>query len=92
MQVLQEAARVAKEIIIVDYTTPMPSHTEGLVYRYMEVVAGLSRFKGFLSYSRHGGVDALVGDAALVVKSEATMVRGCIRIVRAAKDDRTVGA
>jgi SAM-dependent methyltransferase len=88
VQVLKEAARVAREIIIVDYAVPLPTHMQGLVFLYLEVVAGLSHLKGFLNYSQHKGLDALVEDAALVIKSDTTAVRECIRIVEAARDER----
>jgi len=83
LRVLNEAARVAREIIIVDYAVPLPTHTLGLVFRYLEVIAGLNHLKGFLDYTRHMGLDSLVEDAGLVVKSDRAAMSQCIRIVRA---------
>jgi len=82
---------VAREIIIVDYAVPLPTHAQGLMFRYLEVVAGLNHLKGFLSYSRHGGLDALVEDAALMVQSDTTAVSHCIRIVTAVRVESKEG-
>ena len=83
LRVLKEAARVAREIIIVDYAVPLPTHGQALVSRYLEVVAGLNHLKGFLDYTRHMGLDSLVEDAGLMVKSDRAAMSQCIRIVRA---------
>jgi hypothetical protein len=87
IQVLKEAARVAREVILVDYIVPLPTHTQGLVFRYLEVVAGLNHLKGFVNYSRHKGLDTLVEEAALAVTSETTAMSQCIRIVKAVRDE-----
>ncbi len=85
IQVLKEAARVAQEILLVDYAVPLPNHTQGLVFRYLEVVAGRSHLQGFLDYSRHRGLDSLVEEAGLVVKRDTTAMSQCIRIVEAVR-------
>ncbi len=87
IQVLKEAARVAREIILVDYTVPLPTHTQGLVFRYLEVIAGRSHLQGFLNYSRHRGLDSLVEEADLAIKSDATITSQCIRIVKAVRNE-----
>jgi len=87
IRVLKEAARLAREIIIVDYAVPLPTHAQGLVFRYLEVIAGLNHLKGFLDYTRHMGLDSLVEDAGLVVKSDRTAMSRCIRIVRAVSNE-----
>jgi SAM-dependent methyltransferase len=87
LRVLKEAARVAKEIIIVDYAVPLPTHTQGIVSRYLEVIAGLSHLRSFLDYTRHLGLDSLVADAGLAVKSDRAAMSQCIRIVRAVSNE-----
>lgn len=87
IRVLKEAARVAREIIIIDYVVPLPTHTQGLVFRYLEVIAGLNHLKGFLDYSQHRGLNTLVEDADLVVKSDTTAMSQCIRIVRVVRNE-----
>ncbi len=82
--VLKEATRVAEEIIIADYTVPLPHNPTGLMCAYLEVAAGLRHFKGFLDYSRRRGLDPLIEQAALAVESETSAMSGCVRVVKAA--------
>jgi SAM-dependent methyltransferase len=86
LRVLREATRVSREVVIVDYAVPLPTHTQGLMFRYLEVVAGLNHLKGLLNYSRHKGLDSLIEDAGLVVKSDRTAMSQCIRILAVANE------
>ncbi len=79
---LKEANRVAKTLLLVDYAVPLPKHIGGLVYRYLEFIAGLEHLRGFLRYTRCGGLDTLLEQAGLKVVEEVTVSRGCIRVVR----------
>ncbi len=87
LQVLREATRVAREVNIVDYAVPLPTHAQGLVFRNLEVIAGLNHLKGFLAYTRHMGLDSLVDEAGLAVRSDRSAMSQCIRIVRAVNDN-----
>ena len=87
LQVLREATRVAREVIIVDYAVPLPTHAQGLVFRNLEVIAGLNHLKGFLAYTRHMGLDSLVDEAGLAVRSDRSAMSQCIRIVRVVNDN-----
>ena len=82
LEVLKEAARVAMQVLVVDYAVPLPKNIRGLMFRYLEVIAGPNHLKGFLNYNRHNGLDSLLKEANLRAKSDATAMRDCIRLVR----------
>ncbi len=78
---LAEAKRVAERVVIADYAAPLPRHLPGMVFRYLEFVAGFQHLHGFLKYQRHGGLDFLLESCNLRVIGETDAVRRSIRIV-----------
>ncbi len=80
---LEEARRVAKQVIVADYAVPLPINASGLLFRYLEVIAGLNHFKGFLRYSRRGGLDPLLAQGGLGIRQETTVAQGAVRVVKA---------
>jgi len=87
VQVLKEAGRIARQVIIVDYMVPQPPCIIKFINRYLEFMAGVGHLKGFLKYNKHNGLDVLLKESGLIIKEETTTSQGTIRIVRADSDE-----
>lgn len=68
--VLRELARVGREVIAVDFASPMPRNLAGFRNRFIELTAGREHFGAFRDYTRRGGLGPLVEEAGLAVKWE----------------------
>lgn len=56
IQALIELKRVAKEILIIDYSCPLPSgYLKQFIY-FIERIAGKEHFKNFKTYQKNGGI------------------------------------
>lgn len=82
IQTLKEAKRVARRVIIADYAVPQPVNSWGLIFRYMEVIAGLKHLKGFIKYNRHNGLDPLLEECGLEIEDETRASKEVVRIVK----------
>jgi SAM-dependent methyltransferase len=60
-RVLTEALRVARTVIVADWTTPLPSSLEGLSVRFIEW-AGRHHYRSFKDYLARGGIDGIIKD------------------------------
>ena len=58
--VLGELLRVARHVLVLDFTAPHPWNAQGVFYRLVELSAGFTHFSGFLSFQRRRGVRGLV--------------------------------
>jgi ubiquinone/menaquinone biosynthesis C-methylase UbiE len=79
--VLEELQRVAKKLIVVDYTTPLPSSCMGRGTRLIEKMAGEAHFAGFTDYQRLGGLPYLLKETGFVILSERTALKGIVSIM-----------
>jgi ubiquinone/menaquinone biosynthesis C-methylase UbiE len=79
--VLGELRRVAKKLIVVDYTAPLPSSWMGRGTRMIEKMAGEAHFAGFLDYQRLGGLPYLLKETGFVTLSEKMALKGIVSIV-----------
>lgn len=79
LQVLQEAMRVAHNLVIADYVTPPPKSIYGLA------VTGIERFgehrENFNSFQANGGLDPLLETAGLTVVKETLNPSKTVRIL-----------
>lgn len=66
--VLQEATRVAKRVIVVDFRVPLPFNLSGLRNRIAEVAAGPEHFRAFRDFSRLGGTSEIAKGTGLRCK------------------------
>lgn len=64
--VLGEMLRVARHVLVLDFTAPHPWNAQGAFYRLVELSAGFTHFSGFLSFQRRRGVPGLVGEVQRV--------------------------
>ena len=83
LPVLREAIRIAEQVIIADYTIPMPMNSAGMINLYLEFTAGYDHLRGFLNFRDHRGLDSLIEEAGLRVEEETTGNQGTWRFVKA---------
>lgn len=80
-QVLQEAKRVAKRIVIADYTTEQPKSFSGLAVKGIERFAGGQHFQSFNQFRASGGLEPLLEEAGLVIIEERIHPSKTVRII-----------
>ncbi|NOY76827.1 MAG: class I SAM-dependent methyltransferase [Calditrichaeota bacterium] len=80
--VILEMVRVAKEVILADYAIPQPKNLSGYTTFPVEFVAGLSHFKGFLSFYKNGGLPGLLKSVGLTSAYSTLNTAGTIQIVK----------
>lgn len=78
---VNEAKRIAKKIIIADYSTPQPFNLEGFFIFIIEFLAGIDHFKGFRSFQKNNGIDPILSDCNLSIEKEIKNKNGTIRII-----------
>ena len=81
LEVLKEAKRVAKRIIIADYAAPMPVNIFGIITRTVEFFAGIEHFKSFLDYQKRGGIGTLLEKSQFTILSEKINKKKTIKVV-----------
>jgi SAM-dependent methyltransferase len=81
--VLKELGRVAKEVLVLDWATPMPWNAAGLRNRALEMGAGPEHFRSYLDFQRRGGLDPILREAGLRALSDRPIDAASLRIVRA---------
>ncbi len=81
MQVLNDAKRIAKKIIIADYVVPQPLNFAGIITRIVEFLAGIEHFRGFRDFQRNNGIYQLLQNCQLSICGESTNKNGTIRVV-----------
>ncbi len=80
-QVLQEAMRVAKRIVIADYVTKQPRSFSGLVVKGIERFAGGEHFQSFKQFSESGGLETLLQEFGLRIVEEQLNPSKTVRVV-----------
>lgn len=78
--VLREAARLARRVLCLDYSVPLPRSPLGLLYRGLELAAGPEHFRGFRAFSARGGMEAIAAGAGLGYRHLRTVAGGCIEV------------
>ncbi|MBW1877237.1 MAG: class I SAM-dependent methyltransferase [Deltaproteobacteria bacterium] len=80
--VLTELARVAREVMVVDFRVPMPWSFTGLRNRFIELTAGLEHFNAFRDFTRRGGTAAIAATAELPCEHVRFLDAGTLEIHR----------
>lgn len=80
-QVIREAMRVAKQIVIADYVANQPMSFPGIVVRGIERMAGNEHFANFNSFRATKGLDPLLKEAGLVIVDERVNASGTIQVI-----------
>ncbi len=84
--VLNELLRVGRDLLVVDYATPLPRNPVALGVRLIERGAGRAHNAGFHSFLANGGLVALARRCGAVAEPGPKTAMGCIqlwRVVRA---------
>ena len=79
--VLKELSRTARNLLVADYSSPLPSTFPGWFTRMIEKMAGKEHYAGFCDYQDAGGLDSIIQDAGLEVVEEYFVLGGIGRIV-----------
>ena len=79
IKVLQEMKRVAKKIIIADYTAPLPRSFAGLMITIVEFLA--NHFKNFQHYQKSGGIENILNHLQLKILDKSTRKDKTIQII-----------
>lgn len=58
LKILQEMKRIAKEVLIVDYASPLPANAYKPFIWMIEWIAGGNHYKNFKIYQQFGGISA----------------------------------
>lgn len=88
-KIIGEMKRVVKDkgtLIFIDFNTPLPGSAYGLMVRLVEFLAGGSHYQGFKEYNSSGGLDMLVKEHNLCIKSRDSLKKGIAIIVTAQKN------
>jgi ubiquinone/menaquinone biosynthesis C-methylase UbiE len=81
LQVLSEAKRIAKKIIIADYVVPQSFSFAGIRIRIVEFLAGIDHFRGFRDFQKNNGIDYLLSESQLSIIFKEINKNGTIRVV-----------
>lgn len=68
--VIDNMARVSNNLILVDYSQPLPNNSYSLVVYLSEFFAGVEHFQNFLNYRKNGGLKELVNKSKVEVINE----------------------
>ncbi len=65
LKLLKDMKRIAKEILIIDYTSPLPANYYKQLIWFIEWIAGGDHFKNFKAYQKFGGIQTYLGQLSL---------------------------
>ena len=84
LPVLSEVARLARQVLCVDFRAPMPWNGAGIRNRFFEIAAGVEHYRAFRAFQRVGGTPGAAREAGLVYElirpvDAKTMDMGLVR-------------
>src|SRR6056297_3857389 len=82
-QVLNSARRVAKYIVMVDFSCPLPENAIGWGARLIERIAGGQHYMNFKDYQRHNGLNYFMDYHQLAIIENRVGGLGDIQIIKA---------
>lgn len=68
--VIDNMAKVAKNLVLVDYSQPLPNNSYSLVVYLSEFFAGVEHFSNFLNFRKNGGLKKLVDESNITKINE----------------------
>ena len=74
--VLAEAERIARTVLIVDFVPRMHWNVAGVRNRLVEFAAGMRHFRGFLDFTKRGGLPPLLAGTNLEVERHGVIDQG----------------
>ncbi len=81
MDILTEMKRISKNLIIVDYSAPLPKNISGWGSRHIEMLAGGAHYAGFKNYIERGGLPAIINEIGFTIKHQYTAIDNAIIII-----------
>ncbi|MBN2281636.1 MAG: class I SAM-dependent methyltransferase [Candidatus Marinimicrobia bacterium] len=81
-QILMEMKRIAKSIIILDYTDKMPKDPAGFFVIFIEWLAGREHNGNFRQYLKQGGLDTILEECGLVTENKIVSVNKIFNIIK----------
>jgi SAM-dependent methyltransferase len=82
IDVVRNLLRVARTLVLVDFTAPMPFGRAGLRNRLAELLAGPEHFSGYRDFQRRGGLRRLLEEVGAPQVREETFDRGTLHLVQ----------
>ncbi|MBN1820915.1 MAG: class I SAM-dependent methyltransferase [Prolixibacteraceae bacterium] len=79
--ILKEMKRISSQIIIVDYTSPLPSWIKKLVVNVIEFLAGKEHYGNFKKFNKAGGLHKILSENNMVVTDEKKIGSGIFSLV-----------
>ena len=80
--VLREMQRLARNLVLVDYRVPLPANLAVRICRVVERLAGYRHYRNYLSFTRDGGLSALLEALDLAVHREVPFHNHCLHLVK----------
>jgi ubiquinone/menaquinone biosynthesis C-methylase UbiE len=81
VEVLKEAKKIANNLVIYDYQTPLPYNIFGLNIRIVEFLAGRSHHRNFRKFTKNGGLHPVLQAASLEITTEKTNRTGVFKLI-----------
>ncbi len=82
LAVLSGMKRVAQELIVLDYASPLPLDFNGFTTRFFEVLGRGAHNANFKNSLRNGGIASLGGSLSMEMTHETIASDGVFTIVR----------
>ena len=70
LELLQQAAALARKIIVLDYHVPLASNFWGMAIRLIEYFTSREHYNNFMDFRARGGLIPLAGEAGLVPEKQ----------------------
>ena len=83
VEVLNEASRIARKVIVVDSHVPLPRNLHGIALRLVEASGGPEHYRPFAEYLAAGGIGSILADSRVgaPVSQRSVFWHGCREIV-----------
>jgi ubiquinone/menaquinone biosynthesis C-methylase UbiE len=78
---LREALMCAKQVMIADFVSPFPGNMASVLFRTMEYMAGVRRYRNFRNWMMLGGIDGFIKGLDVTVNSEIEWKNRCGKVV-----------
>lgn len=79
--ILNEIKKVARRIVILDYAVPLPKNYAGVASKIAEFLAGADHHRNFKSYSKAGGLNAILPLNGVEIQKSSLLGKGAFHLV-----------
>ena len=81
-EILEQARKVAKRVIIADYAVPVPKNISGYASHGIEKLAGDEHYSAYKHFVETGGIPGIVDRMDFTIQEEATSGTGVFKVVK----------